>query len=184
MIHQPPPFVSLRTHAVALNLLLYLIDQADRGPPDSLLNFLEPGELDDLRNLPVKDLLRTTDQGQPIIHVSVDTQQLRMCLKRLRSRDDSEVDKLWFIRRGAPHILMAELFGTSEREFRELRRVVGFEARPGRPAAMENLARVKVLDRWRKFNPATTFIQRYRVMGEAFETLSLAAIYSLLHDQT
>jgi hypothetical protein len=41
-----------------------------------------------------------------------------------------------------------------------------------------------VLDRWRKFNPATTFIQRYRVMGEAFETLSLAAIYSLLHDQT
>ncbi len=80
MIHQLPPFVSLRTHAVALNLLLYLIDQADRGQPDSLLNFLEPGEIDDLRNLPVKDLLRTTDQGQPIIHVSVDTQQLRMCL--------------------------------------------------------------------------------------------------------
>jgi hypothetical protein len=184
MTHRYPPFVPLETHAVALNLLLYLIDLADRGQPDILLSFLEPSEIDDLRNLPVKDLLRTTDQGQPILRISLDPRQLRLCLQRLRSRDDSDADKLWFVRRGAPHVLMAELFGISERNFRALRRAAGGNAKPGRPAAMDAIVEAKVLARWRQFSPATTFIQRYRVIGEAFESLSFASLYSLLHDQT
>lgn len=182
--HQAHPvFVPLRTHAVALNLLLYLIDQADRGQPDSLLPFLEPSEIDDLRNLPVKDLLRTTDQGQPIMHISVDTRHLRLCLQRLRSRDDSEADKLWFIRRGAPHILMAELFGTTAREFRDLRRAAGIDTRPGRPAAVDALDEQRILTRWRQFSPSTPFVQRYRVIGEAFEHLSFGSIFSTLEGQ-
>jgi hypothetical protein len=182
---QPPmQFVPLQTQPITHHLLMFLIDQADRGKPDSLLPFLAPEEIDDLRTISVKDLLRLTDQGQPILQVAVDTRQLRLCLSRLHSHDGSEADKLWFVQRGAPHILMVELFGTSEREFRALRRKAGSDARPGRPPAMKAEDELKVLARWRAFNVATPFTQRYRVIGEAFEHLTLAALYNVLDGQT
>lgn len=178
-----PRFVPLRAHHTTLHLLLHLIDLADRGRPDGLLPFLEPSEIDELRCLPVKDLLRIAEQSQPILKVSIDTGQLRLCLQRLRSRDDGETDKLWFIRRGAPHILMTELFGTTERDFRSLRRVAGFTGRTGRPAAVDEQTEIEVVTRWRAFNAQTTIVQRYRVIGEAFSDLSLATLYNILHGE-
>ena len=177
-------FVPLQTQTITLHLLMFLIDQADRGKPDSLLPFLAPEEIDDLRTISVKDLLHLTEQEQPILQVAVDAGQLRLCLSRLHSRVGSEEDKLWFVRRGAPHILMVELFGTTEREFRALRRKTGIESRPGRPPAMNTEDELKVLARWRAFNSATSFAQRYRVIGEAFEHLTLAALYSVVDGQS
>lgn len=126
----------ITAHAVTLNVLTYLIDEADRGTDSALLAYLQPEELDTLRNLPLRDILRLTDQNRPLLHISIDSAQLRLCLARVRLREDMEADRMWFIRRGTPHVLMEELYGTPIREFRELRRIAGMSTRPGRPRVL------------------------------------------------
>jgi hypothetical protein len=172
--------VPLTTHDSTLFVLLHLIDQADRGKPDSLLPFLNPTEIDELRQMPIKDLLRLADQRQPILNISVDTGQLRLCMRRLRNRDGTDADKLWFVRRGAPQILMAHLFGATEREFRALRRSAGLQGRPGRPATVDAETEILVLAQWGRSNGEPSLVKRYRGIADAFPALSLATLHKVI----
>lgn len=172
----------ITAHAVTLNVLTYLIDEADRGTDSALLAYLQPEELDTLRNLPLRDILRLTDQNRPLLHISIDSAQLRLCLARVRLREDMEADRMWFIRRGTPHVLMEELYGTPIREFRELRRIAGMSTRPGRPRVLkpEQVQHVRKL--WRQLGNRMPLPSRYRHLGEAFTEDSIASLYAALHD--
>lgn len=177
----PPTSFPLTAHTITLSVLTYIIDQADRGEFDGILGILEPSEVDELRRISLRDLLRITEQRQPIVRLSVDAKQLRICMSRLRQRHDSEADKLWFVRRGAPHLLMTELFGTTPREFRELRRAAGVSDR-GRPAALDPATTALVQEQWRSLASHSSLAARYRTIGERFPELSMASLYSSLHE--
>lgn len=172
----------ITAHAVTLNVLTYLIDEADRGTGGALLAYLDPEELDTLRNLPLRDLFRLTDQDRPLLHIAIDSAQLRLCLARVRLREDMEADRMWFIRRGTPHVLMEELYGTPIREFRELRRVAGMSTRPGRPRVLKSEQVQQVLNYWRQLGNRMALPKRYRHLGEAFNEDSIASLYAALHD--
>ena len=180
---QPLPAFPITAHAVTLNVLAYLIDEADKGDGDALLASLQPEELDVLRNLPVRELFRLTDQRQPLIHISLDPRQLRLCLARVRERDDDDADRMWFIRRGTPHTLMEELFGTPIREFREMRRIAGMSARPGRPRVLKAAHADRVRRVWRKLGQRMSLPQRYRRIGEEFPDDSIGALYGAINDE-
>ena len=173
----------ITAHTVTLHVLAYLIDEADKGDGDGLLTSLQPEELDVLRNLPVRELCRLTDQRQPLIHISIDPRQLRLCLARVRERDDDDADRMWFIRRGTPHALMEELFGTPIREFREMRRIAGMSARPGRPKVLKAAHADRVRRLWQKLGHQMPLPERYRHIGEAFPDDSIGALYGALNDE-
>lgn len=173
--------VPLTAHTLTLAILTYLIDRIDRGQFDELLGPLDADELDELRALSVRDLLGITSQGRPIVHISLDTRQLRGCMTRLRDRGEDESDQLWFVRRGAQQFLMAELFGTTKREFRDLRRHAGATDR-GRPQALGRALAEEVQAAWRETDPRLNPIARYRFVGEAFPEVSLASLYAAIHD--
>lgn len=175
--------IPLTAHTLTLSILTYLIDRADRGDYEGILGPLEPSELDELRHMTVRDLLRLTDQGRPIVAISIDTRQLRGCMSRLRSRSNGEVDKLWFVRRGTQQSLMTELFGVSEREFRELRRHAGLTDQRGRPQALKPAAAQAVREQWKAIDTRVPLAVRYRRLGESFPDLSMASLYAAIHDQ-
>ena len=181
--NEPLAAIPITAHAVTLNVLAYLIDQADKGDGSALLASLQPEELDVLRNLPVRELFRLTDQKQPLIHIALDPRQLRLCLARVRERDDGQADRMWFIRRGTPHVLMEELFGTPIREFRELRRVAGMNVRPGRPKVLKAAHAARVRSLWHQLGHRVPLPQRYRRIGEAFPDDSIGSLYGAIHDR-
>nr|MBL8454893.1 DUF2857 family protein [Zoogloeaceae bacterium] len=175
--------IPVTAYTVTLSILIYLINRADRGEFDGILGPLEPAEVDELRHMSVRDLLRLTDQKRPILGISIDTRQLRGCMSRLRSRSDGEVDKLWFVRRGAQQSLMTELFGVSEREFRDLRRHAGIAEQRGRPQTLKSANAQAVVEHWQAIDPRLPLAVRYRRLGESFPDLSMASLYAAIHDQ-
>lgn len=175
--------VPITVQALTLSILTYLIDRADRGEFDGLLGPLDPAEIDRLRTLSVRELLGITDQQRPIVHISIDPRQLRGCMSRLRDRGDAETDQLWFIRRGAQQALMTEVFGTTEREYRALRRLAGVTDR-GRPAALKASLAADVRACWHDIETdGLSLIERYRLVGDAFPELALASLYAAIHDE-
>ena len=174
--------VPITAHTLTMTVLTYLIDRVDRGDLTGLLGPLDAAELDQLRTMTVRDLLGITAQGREIVKISIDTRQLRGCMSRLRNRSEDEADQLWFIRRGAQQFLMTELFGLSEREFRELRRHAGITER-GRPQALKPVTAQQVRNHWQAINPRMPLIARYRVLGDAFPEISMASLYAAIHDQ-
>lgn len=178
---QHPPVIPITAHAVTLYLLTYLVDEADRGADGALLAYLPAEELDMLRNITLRDLIRMADQNQTLFGISVYLRQILLSLARVRHRDDADNDRLWFIRRGTPHVLMEELYGTPIREFRELRRIAGMSARPGRPRVLKAAQAERVRDYWRKLGQRKSLPDRYRDLGEAFAEDSIATLYCALH---
>lgn len=179
---QPQHWFPLTAHTITLSVLTYIIDQADRGEFSGLLGPLEASEIDELRNLAVRDLLRLTEQRQPIISLAIDERQLRLGMARLRQRHHSEADQLWFVRRGAPQALMFELFGTSGREFKELRRTAGVLER-GRSSSLQGEEASKLFAAWAQLSPKQSLVDRYRQIGEQFPELNLGSIYNTLQAQ-
>lgn len=173
--------LSITEHTLTLSVLSYVIDQMDRGRFGDLLSYLEPEELDELRMMPIRDLLGITSQGREIIHITIDTKQLRGCMFRLRNRSEDESDQLWFVRRGAHRFMMTELFGTTERQFRELRRLAGATDR-GRPIAPEKTITETIQQAWVKFDPSLSVAERYRLLGDVFPDLPIGALYSAINE--
>lgn len=175
----------ITAHAVTLNVLIYLVELAERGESALPLSGLHPGELAALRKMSVGDFSKLTDQGQPLLRVTVDPQQLRLCLARAKSRDDLETTKRWFVQRGTPHVLMQELYGTPIREFREMRSVIGMAARaPGRPRVLKAAHAHRVRIFWSQLGSQLSLVERYKRLGEAFPDDSMASLYGALHDHS
>lgn len=181
--HPPDASYPITAHAVTINVLLYLLDQAERGDPVAPLSGLQPEELAALRNMTVRDLCKVTDQRQPLLRVSIDPNQLRLCVARARMRDDVEATKRWFVQRGTPHVLMQELYGTPIREFRSLRDEVGISSRQGgRPRVMKAADARRVRELWAQLGPHVPIVERYKVIGESFPDDSIASLYGAIHD--
>lgn len=174
----------ITVHAITVNLLVYLLEKVDRSEGPTPFVGLDPDELAALRNMSIADLCRVTDQGQPVLRVSVDPNQLRLCVARARMRDDVEATKRWFVERGTPQLLMQELYGTSTREFRALRSEVDISSRlGGRPRAVRAADVQRVRDFWALQPSHLPLAERYRLVGEAFPNESIASLYGAIHGQ-
>lgn len=174
------PRIPITEHTVTLNLLTYLMNRLDHGD-DGLLACFEPEELDALLNLRSRDLFRLTDQGRPLMHILIDPNEVRLCLTRLRQAGSVDADRMWLIRRGIPQVLMSELYGTPQREFRELRRLAGMSVKPGRPRVLKPAEARMVKAAWSKIDPQLPLPKRYRLLGEGFPEISIASLYGALH---
>lgn len=173
--------LSITEHTLTLSVLSYVIDQMDRGEFDQLLAQFDPEELDQLRMMPVRDLFGVTSQGREIVHITIDTRQLRGCMQRLRNRSEDESDQLWFVRRGAHRFMMAELFGTTERQFRELRRLAGATDR-GRPPAPQKSTAENIRREWSRLDSSLPIAERYRQLGETFQDLPIGTLYQAINE--
>lgn len=174
------PRFPVTEHTVTFNVLTYLIDRLDHGD-DDLLACFEPEELDALRNLTVRDLFRLTDQGRPLVHILIDPNEVRLCLTRMRQAGSVDADRMWLIRRGIPQVLMSELYGTPQREFRDLRRLAGMSVKPGRPRVLRPTEARRVKAAWSQIDSRLPLPRRYRALGEAFPEISIASLYGALH---
>ena len=174
------PQFPVTEHTVTFNVLTYLIDCLDHGD-SRLLACFEPDELDALRNLSVRDVFRLTDQGRPLMHILIDPNEVRLCLTRMRQAGSADADRMYLIRRGIPSVLMAELYGTPLREFRDLRRLAGMSVRPGRPRVLKRAEATAVRNFWFGLPSRMPLPKRYRLLGEQFPDASIASLYGAIH---
>ena len=179
----PDASYPITARAATLNILLYLVNLPDRNDSLATRLGLQADDLAMLRNMSVQDICKLTDQGQPLVRISVDPRQLRLSLARARMRDDVEATKRWFIQRGTPHVLMQELYGTPIREFREMRTELdATTVRPGRPRVLKSAQAERVRELWKQLGSRTDLIERYKRIGEAFPEHSIASLYGAIHD--
>ncbi len=173
--------VPVTEHTLTLTLLAYLVDRADRGQITQVVHDgLSPEDLDDLRHMPFGELLRVTDQQQAIFYLGVNRRLLRYCMMRQKHQNIAETDVLWFVRNGAPAVLAMQLFGVGANEFRDLRRAVGLDPRPGRPRRPDAATVVRLRKHWTSLSNRLSLAERYRALAEVEPDVPLGSIYAAL----
>ncbi len=169
----------------AVDLLLHLIDRADQGDLDALLEHISPELLDQLRNKTAAELLRLIEVGGNIVSVLINERTLRYAEHKLAQQYRRGTAMVWFLKRGAPQAMMLELFGLTDRAYRDLRTAAGETGRPGRTQMPSQDTRRAIRQTWAQPLVARDaheeeIVTRYKRLAEAWPDVPLASLYAII----
>ena len=164
-------------------VLEHLVEQVDSGGLDGLLaSGFSPELIDDLRKRPARDFMHAAQSENFAIKVSFDTERLMACLwMRDRARRD-EMLKEYFVRHGAPIILLRTLFTLSKQELQRLRGELDLveKSANGRPRLPPTAVRDAIHNEWyaicRTFKEEPERERLWR-LHQKFQSYSIASIH-------
>ena len=164
-------------------LLYHAIQVVESGDLEAINDLIdlgfEPAQLDKLRHLPTMEVARLIAHKQPLLRVSVDSDQINRAFKALsQGKKDAEMQDE-FIRRGASASMMLQLFRMSRKQVSAQRALLGVTPEDGRPSLPPESVQHDIYRTWKAMKHSN-IRQRYLDLSEVFPKIPLAVLYAVV----
>ena len=117
-------------------------------------------------------------ESAPLLQVAVDPTNLGAVLDRIEAQRDEKNMRDEFIRRGASATMMMDLFRMSLKELIARRRVLGVEAKNGRPKLPSEADQIKIYHTWKSLGHPDVR-RRYIDLHDRFPDVPLAVLWAV-----